>query len=283
MKSTFKKPLISIVIPTYNAASTLERSLKSVVDQTFMNLEVLLIDNCSTDGTIEIANEYKHILPTLTVVSERDQGIYDAMNKGIALAKGQWLYFLGADDYLYNEAVFEQIAKEINNTNCEVIYGSVHSHFYNGIYDKEFSYEKITRLNICHQAIFLKKNIFNKIGEFDLKYQVAADWDHNLKWFFSDQIKNKYIDLIIAEFTDGGYSNLHEDLLFEQDKNLILIKKGLFKLPIRTLKKLCKTEKYKLSHKDTLGKKMIVTSYFLLMKVRLKIESIKKNVIFNKC
>src|SRR5690606_10153742 len=113
------QPLISIIIPTYNSAKTLRQALTSVVGQTYKKIEVLIIDGCSNDDTLVIVQSYAAEDSRLKWVTEPDNGIYDAMNKGIQLAKGEWLYFLGSDDKLHDEYVLEKIFQNSLSENFE--------------------------------------------------------------------------------------------------------------------------------------------------------------------
>lgn len=227
---------ISILIPTYNSDATLAIALGSIANQTYYDFEVLIIDGMSTDKTLEIAESYTTKMPSLRIFSEKDQGIYDAMNKGIELAEGDWLYFMGSDDELINNDILKEVSDQFRQ--YDVIYGNVYSDRFNGNYDGEFNYVKLIERNICHQSIFLKKEVFKKVGYFNLKYKSHADWDHNIRWFYSKEIKNKYVELIIANYADGGYSSLNDDLIFKRDKNLILFVKGMKFLPKKTLRQL---------------------------------------------
>src|SRR3982750_4096075 len=104
-------PLLSIIIPTFNSQITIERCLESLSKQTFRDFEILVIDGGSEDNTIGLVKEKQPVLPAVTLVSEKDEGTYDAMNKGIGLSTGTWLYFLGSDDWLYNEQVLQNVFK----------------------------------------------------------------------------------------------------------------------------------------------------------------------------
>ena len=209
-------PLISIIIPTYNSVATLSVALDSIVNQTFKNWEVFIMDGASVDTTLEIATKYQEKFPhKIYMHSEKDSGIYDAMNKGIDLVNGEWLYFMGSDDSLYETTTLEKILKFLKPNNYDVIYGNVTSPRFGGVYDDEFTHSKLINKNICHQAIFLNKVVFKKIGNFNLKYKSHADWDHNIRWFFSTKISKKHANLIIANYADGGYSSLNEDLEFK--------------------------------------------------------------------
>lgn len=213
-------PFFSIIIPTFNAAKTLSTCLDSILNQACTNFEILLIDGCSTDDTLFIIKKYVALAnANIKWISEIDKGIYDAMNKGIKLAKGEWLYFLGSDDQLYSIDVLYKIYDCLNeNKKLDVIYGDVYSTRFNGIYDGEFNIEKIFTKNICHQAIFYKKNIFKKMGNYNIKYKVFADWDFNLRWFQSKKINREYINIICAEYADGGYSSVNNKDLFVPTK-----------------------------------------------------------------
>jgi len=210
--------VISIITPTYNAAKHLETCIQSIKQQSYFQWEHIIIDGGSSDGTLELIKKYPH----LKWISEPDAGIYDAMNKGIKLARGEWLYFLGADDVLYNSNVFENLKSHLSS-NVDVVYGNVSSTRWKGLYDGEFNSKKLVDKNICHQAIFFKKSVFDKIGLFDLRFKVYADWEHNWRWFFNPSITHKYAPLTIAEYADGGFSsNSLPDQVLQSSKDAIL-------------------------------------------------------------
>ena len=209
-------PSLSIIIPTLNSSNTLPFALESILHQSFTDFEILIIDGLSTDNTLEIAQSYRD--ERIKIFSEKDKGIYDAMNKGIETALGEWLYFLGADDRLYDQKVLKLISEEISGGNYDVLYGDVYSSRFNGRYAGEFNNEKILNQNLCHQAVFFKKEVFKITGVFDLKYNAHADWDHNMRWLLSPKISKSYINCIIAEYADGGFSSLFGDPKFEDEK-----------------------------------------------------------------
>jgi glycosyltransferase involved in cell wall biosynthesis len=174
-------------------------------------MEVLLIDGLSSDNTIDIAREFASKYNYIKFISEKDDGIYDAMNKGIKMAKGEWFYFLGSDDKLFNENILSDIFLKINTKQIKIIYGNV---LINGdagwaqdgqIYDGEFSLSKlINEKNICHQAIFYNKTVFEKCGIFNTRYNICADWDMNLRLWATFPFY--YIDTVIAVFNGGSTS-----------------------------------------------------------------------------
>lgn len=209
------KPLYSIIIPTFNSEGTIHECLASLMTQTFTSFEILIMDGVSSDHTIDIAKSFDD--NRIRINSEKDIGIYDAMNKGIDMAKGEWLYFLGGDDILYDSNVLNEI--KLNLSDCDVVYGNVISTRFNGVYDGEFDDSKIRSKNICHQSIFFKRSVFKKTGLFDLRFKSHADWDHNMKWFLSENIRKKFLNIIIANYADGGFSSITGDKPFSCIKN----------------------------------------------------------------
>lgn len=214
--------MISIIIPTYNSESTIRRCLDSIVMQEYQQWEVLLMDACSVDKTRDIATSYHD--DRIFIHSKPDKGIYDAMNKGIKCAHGDWLYFLGSDDYLYDSKVLQYVANEFSNQ-YDVVYGDVFAPQLSQEYNGEWQIG-LLNFNRCHQAIFYSRKIFNLLGLYNLKYAIYADYDFNLKWFLDERVKSKYINRIIANFSDGGISSIANDNLFWQDYEWNILKRG---------------------------------------------------------
>jgi len=219
--------MLSIIIPTYNSDKTIRAALESVYMQEYQDYDVLIIDNNSSDNTVEIFKEYSLKYKNIQWYSEKDNGPYDAMNKGIKLAKGEWVYFLGSDDTLLNKNTLSKIFCSELVTNNDVIYGNVISSRFNGRYNFEFDQEKIFATNICHQAVFFKRDIFKRTGFFNLKYKYHSDWDHNMKWILSPNIRSTYFEIDVAEYADGGYSSQTFDEVFAQDKMFNYLKYGI--------------------------------------------------------
>ena len=208
------QPFLSIIIPTFNSSAGLSEAIESVLDQQYKNYEIVVIDAVSTDRTIEIIRSYQKKFSSIHFISESDRGIYDAMNKGARLAKGEWLYFMGSDDRLYDPGVLASFAKKAAaHPAAEMIYGKVLMKEGNEVYGGKFSYHRLLLRNICHQAIFLKKTVFERFGPFNIEYKVLADHDLNLK-LFRHGIKTRYINRFIAVFGAGGFSSTYYDTLF---------------------------------------------------------------------
>lgn len=225
---------LSIIIPTFNSAATIEQCLNSIINQKVKYIEVICIDAVSSDDTIEILKKYANLYSYIKWISEPDKGIYDAMNKGINLAKGKWIYFLGSDDLLFNDHVLSDIDNSLENPRLDIIYGNVNSPVYGEKYDGEFDRSKIAIKNIAHQAIFYRKKVFKKIGFYDLNYKMLADWDLNLRWVIKKRIQRKYVDLTIARYAPGGKSETITDTTFYADFQNLLYKYGYKKRTLRT-------------------------------------------------
>lgn len=200
--------LFSIIIPTYNAEKTIENCLKSILNQQYKNYEILIIDGVSNDQTLNIVRSF--VNERIKIFSEPDTGIYDAMNKGITIAKGEWLYFLGSDDKLYNDKVLQKIALIAQNQEAKVIYGNVLMDDTGQLYCGKVNDVEILYKNICQQAIYYKNQIF-KNQHFDLRFKVFADHDFNLKLFQYDYNQIFYTDLLIANYSNSGFSSKTTD------------------------------------------------------------------------
>jgi glycosyltransferase involved in cell wall biosynthesis len=256
----------SIIIPTYNSETTLHRCLDSILAQNFNDFEILIMDGLSSDSTLKIAQNYQD--PRIKIYSEKDAGIYDAMNKGIKASGGKWLYFLGSDDHLYNNTVLSSIYTHIENMTPDVIYGNVVSPILSGKYNGKYDYAKIYKENICHQAIFFKKQLFDKTGPFNLKYKILADYDHNLKWFLNKKTKIAYIPDIIANYDSKGISTLNEDFSFSQDRGYNYIIYGFRSVPKRFFLLCCKKELF--YGKTNIKKKLIISLLILITLFRIR-------------
>lgn len=206
MKESAARPFISIVTPTRNAAETLQRCMKSVAIQQFDNWEHWIVDSVSTDQTVHIAQQAAEGDTRIHVISEPDNGIYDAMNKAIHLARGEWIYFLGADDELFDEEVLSSMFKQ-ENRNCDLLYGNVLLIPENKIYDGPFDVVKLLSKNISHQAIFYRHNIFDRLGNFDLRFPIFADWAFNIKCMLEPTIRSHHVETVVARFQSGGRSS----------------------------------------------------------------------------
>lgn len=201
-------PKITVITATYNSSKTLEYAILSVINQTFKNIEYIIIDGKSTDGTINILKKYNKYLKW---ISEEDSGIYDALNKGISLARGEFIYILGSDDCLVNEKVFEDISLYLTD-DTDIVSGTVwiidEKNSLQKEYDNKINFKRLHEgYNIPHQGMFVKTKLLKKYN-FDCGYRIVADYDLFLKMYLNKQIKFKFIDNKIAFYSNFGESSL---------------------------------------------------------------------------
>lgn len=218
-----EKILITIITPVYNAEDFIKRCIKSVQKQQYDSYEHLVIDGNSTDRTVVLVQEYMSSDSKIRLVTEKDKGVYDAMNKAIVLAKGRWLYFLGADDFFYSDNVLYRVGLTLSNSSAEIVYGNVWNEQLERIYDGPFNIEKLLKRNISHQAIFYRNIIFTRMGFFNLDYKLEADYDFNLRCWIKG-IVNEFISETIAYYSKGGISDEGRDTVFVKKYPDILIR-----------------------------------------------------------
>ena len=203
---------ISIITATYNSEKTLKDTLESVLKQTYTDYEHIIIDGLSKDNTMQIVKDYEpKYQGKLRYISEKDTGLYDAMNKGIKMATGDIIGILNSDDIYANEEVLENIANTIKNKKCDGVYANL-------IFMDEETMSKPQRIwkspcgkiekgwHPAHPTLYLKRNIYDKIGLFNTKYKICADYDFMLRMLQDKQIKLEYIDKYIVYMRTGGTS-----------------------------------------------------------------------------
>jgi glycosyltransferase involved in cell wall biosynthesis len=217
-------PLISVITPTFNSGKKIATTIASVLSQRKGLYEYLVVDGASTDDTVAHLRAQG---PALHYVSEPDEGIYDAMNKGIRLSCGKFLYFLGAGDRLL-PGVLELVAAEIRKLDDHrqtsrptFLYGNVYSSHDGTAYDGRFDRFKLFRRNICHQAIFYQRSVFERLGFYNTKYRSLSDWEFNIRCFSDRGVRKRYIPLRIADYEGGGESITTPDLAFYADFPII--------------------------------------------------------------
>lgn len=208
-------PIITIITVTFNAEKVLEKSILSVISQTYSNIEYIIVDGGSTDHTLDIIKKYNHCITKW--ISEPDKGIYDAMNKGWKMSNGDWIYYLGADDILLKDGL-EHLIKGLKN-NTDIIYGDI-------IFDKlwgkkeKVAYPAIqlkTKMCCSHQAAIMKRVVIEKLQGFNTEYSIIADFD-----LFQRAYLNGYtfthINHPIAIFCMKGLSSYNLSVEFERYK-----------------------------------------------------------------
>ncbi|MCR5460250.1 MAG: glycosyltransferase [Acetatifactor sp.] len=213
-------PIISIITVCYNSENTISKTIASVLAQDLSEAEYLIIDGASTDRTISIINEYKDLFgDKLSIVSEKDNGWYDAMNKGISNSHGKFIVFLNSDDYFDKNIITEVVkfAKVNNLTDDSIIYGDSTNVYRNskGEIFHRFTQApealkrcKDLRDGMCgirHQAMFTGRRVFEKVGMLNLKYRLHADWDFLVKCLDCD-IKMMHIRSNVVYYSMYGAS-----------------------------------------------------------------------------
>ena len=195
-------PRISIVTVTYNAGSVVEKTLRSVAEQTYDNLEYIVVDGASKDDTLEVVGRYRERVDIL--ISEPDRGLYDAMNKGAAAATGEWLLYLNADDVFVDPQVVADVAAFIEaHPEAEVVYGDSEQILEYGIYPIRPQVPfKNHKTCISHQATFVRTDVL-RCHPFDLKYRFAAD-SEQLSHFYLEGRKFVHIDRMVARVEMRG-------------------------------------------------------------------------------
>jgi glycosyltransferase involved in cell wall biosynthesis len=209
---TAKKALISIVTVTFNAEKYIDQCIASVKNQSYPNIEHIIIDGGSTDETIAKLEKSN----VKFWISEPDKGIYDAMNKSIKYTNGDWILFLGADDTLF--AGFSELCELLLDKNT-IYYGQ--SLLNEKILGGEFDAYRLAKFNICHQCIFYPKAVFQKY-QFNLAYKIRADHDLNIRCFADPEFNFKYYPILVSRFAAGGFSSSYDDINFFRDRDQII-------------------------------------------------------------
>lgn len=194
---------ISIITVCRNVQDTIEKTINSVISQTYNNIEYIIVDGKSTDKTIEIIETHRDKINTF--ISEKDSGIYDAMNKGINLATGDVLFFLNSGDTLYDPNVIEKVANAFTSSGADLIYGdvSIIDELKHQIFTQDQSKTSRVSLigqNICHQSIFATRKVFDLTGPFNTEYKIYADYEWLLKALFELSVNSKHMDTIISNY-----------------------------------------------------------------------------------
>lgn len=201
---------VTVVTVVYNGAEYIERAIDSVAGQSYPNIEYIIVDGGSTDGTLDILERRKADITRY--ISEPDKGIYDAMNKGIALATGDWIYFLGCDDFLYPE--FSEMCPRLKDSST-VYYGNV---FHKGkVLNGEFNSYMLAKYPILHQAVFYPRMAMERY-KYNLRYKVAADHYITIQCWHDKDIKFQYEDICVARYMEAGFSAVTRDEAFEKDR-----------------------------------------------------------------
>lgn len=210
---------ISIITVSYNSSKTIRSTIESILNQTCNNMEYIIIDGNSKDNTIEIIKEYEEKFKKKKIeikwISEPDKGLYDAMNKGIQMATGEYIGILNSDDFYCDNIVIEKVIKTLEKKQTDSLYANLY-------YVDENNTDKIIRnwksekfndklfkngWHPAHPTFFVKKEIYEKFGLFNLNYKIAADYELMLRFLEKQKITTQFLDEYLIRMRLGGESN----------------------------------------------------------------------------
>lgn len=247
-------PKISIITSVYNGEAHLERAIQSVLAQTYSNVEYVIVDGGSKDGTMGIIERYRGRIHK--IVSERDKGIYDALNKGVGLATGDIIGFLHADDTLAHSKVLESIGQKFANENIHGLYSDLnYIRFLPDQTPQIIRYWKSCEYHPRllaegwmppHPTLYLKKSVYDQVGGFDLNYPIAADYDFILRTFKTPGFQFAYLPEVTVRMLVGGVSNRNLKKIYEKSSQdyAILKKQGFSPLFTLLRKNLSKVKQF---------------------------------------
>jgi len=206
---------VSLITATFNSSKNLKSCLQSVIKQSHEEIEHIIIDGVSNDNTLQIIKNFQKINPKIKFISENDNGIYDALNKGIKIASGDIIGFIHSDDFLKSEDIISGIVSLISNEKFDGIYGDLQyvdknnpKKVVRNWKSSEF-FQKLLKKGWMppHPTFFLRKEVYKKHGLFNLKYSISADYDFMLRVLKDSNLKFKYYPRVITVMRLGGVSN----------------------------------------------------------------------------
>jgi glycosyltransferase involved in cell wall biosynthesis len=206
-------PKISIITVSFNSVKTICDTIESVLSQTYPDIEYIILDGSSSDGTVELVNSFGSRISKF--ISEPDKGIYDAINKGIRIATGNIIGILHSDDFFYSNNVIEKVADSFNEYEIDAVFGDAQfvdpintSKIVRYYSSKLFS---ITRFKFgympAHPSFYVKKEFFEKLGYYKVDYKIAADFELLVRFLYINKIKYKYLNIPFISMRTGGISN----------------------------------------------------------------------------
>ncbi|MBM1817355.1 glycosyltransferase family 2 protein [Pseudosulfitobacter pseudonitzschiae] len=215
---------ISIVTAVYNRASTIAQAITSVQSQSYDNVEHILQDGGSSDGSLEIINKLSN--PYTHVVSAPDRGIYDAINKGISRATGEVVGLMHSDDYFASDAVLAKVAAAFQQSDIDGVYGDLDyvsasdtSRIIRCWKSGDLTPAKLRRGWMPpHPTLYLRRSVFELFGKYDTSYTISADYDAMLRWLWIHQIKLSYIPEVMVKMRVGGESNRSLDHILRKSR-----------------------------------------------------------------
>jgi glycosyltransferase involved in cell wall biosynthesis len=230
------KPLVTIVTVCYNSEKTIKDTIESVLNQTYTNIEYILVDGASKDSTVDIIKSYEEKFKEKGIIykwiSEPDKGIYDAMNKGIDMATGELIGIINSDDWYEVDAVENVLKVFFENSEVGIIHGNINRFTFDREFiakrkpfKKDLNYKKMWKgMILNHPTCFVKQEIYERLGKFDTSFKITADYDFLLRCL-KNNVNFKYIDTILANMREGGISDKYIKLS-KEEANKALLKNG---------------------------------------------------------
>lgn len=218
---------LSVITVCFNSVETIEDTIRSVASQSHPDIEYVIVDGGSTDGTLAIIDKYRRQITT--VISEPDQGIYDAMNKGIDIATGDIVAFINADDFYASDNVLEKIVEAFNDPQIDAIYGdlcyvkknnpSQTVRYWKSSPFVPTSFEK----GWCppHPTFVVRRHFYKRLGVFNLRYQIAADVELMMRFLEVHRLKTRYIPEVLVNMRMGGTTNQSIRNIIKQNREIL--------------------------------------------------------------
>ena len=201
---------VSIITISFNAKSTIEKTLQSVANQSYENIEHIIVDGASKDNTMDICNSFSHISKT---ISEPDKGVYDAFNKGLRLATGDIIGFLNADDTFYNKNSIQDIVDAFNQNRVDIVYGNLDYINEKGKVIRNWRSQSYKKGLIkqawmpAHPTFYCKKDVYDRLGGYNDSFKIAGDFELCLRFLEINNILSFYLDKKLVKMLTGGISN----------------------------------------------------------------------------
>jgi len=205
---------VSVITVTYNSGSTVKDTLQSVKNQSYDNIEHIIVDGLSSDNTMDIINQFDSVSK---VISEKDNGIYDAMNKGLDLATGDIIAILNSDDFYASDKIIENVVAVMQKTDTDSVYGDLK-------FVDPVNTEKVVRTWIAgyfsrnnflygwmppHPSFFVKAELYKKFGNFDTTFRSSADYELMLRFLYGNNVTTQYLNEVLVYMRTGGQSNMN--------------------------------------------------------------------------